>query len=335
MNVLISSAGRRVGLLRSFRRALADSGLAGAVLAVDSSPFSAALQDADQGWVVPRCREETFIPTMLDLCRREQVSLVVPTIDTELAAYAEHREQFADVGTLVAVSSPEAVRIAGDKTLTNQHFLSNGIPTARQWRFGDPATNTEAIPFPVIVKPRSGSAGIGVQTVSDTAALRSACAAVADSLVEELLDGDEYTVNVYVNGLGECIAQVPHRRMEVRAGEVSKGVTVRNATMMEVAKKATESLPGAFGALCLQAKLDACSGLPHFFEINARFGGGFPLTHAAGADFARYLLREVLGDPVREPPTDWVDGLAMLRFDEPIFLSTTDIEERAAWSPNT
>lgn len=333
MNVLISSAGRRVGLLRAFRRALADGETPGRVLAVDSSPHSAALQEADDGWLVPRCTDPSFIPTMLDLCERENVGLVVPTIDTELETYARHRRAFADLSTMLAVSSPETVRIAGDKLLTNRHFVRSGIPAARQWTVDEVGSAPDAIPFPVVVKPRRGSAGIGVHTIADASALRHAWSASTDVVVESFLPGDEYTVNVYVNGLGECIAAVPHRRLEVRAGEVSKGFTVRDEGLIAAARRAIESLPGAFGALCLQAKLDPCTGLPRFFEINARFGGGFPLALAAGADFARYLVRDALGDPVRHSVTDWVDGLAMLRYDEPVFLPLNEIEERAAWSP--
>jgi carbamoyl-phosphate synthase large subunit len=335
MNVLISSAGRRVGLLRCFRQALKDSGKAGRVLAVDSSPYSAALQDADRGWVVPRCTDSAFIPTMLDLCEREQVQLVVPTIDTELESYARHRAAFAELGTIVAVSGPETIRIAGDKQQTNHHFDVNGIPTARQFANAeDWASASRVLRFPVVAKPRNGSAGIGVRTVPDAESLRPIWSAEPDLIVEELLQGDEYTVNAYVNGLGECTAQVPHVRMEVRAGEVSKGVTVRNLALMDLARKAVESLPNAFGPLCLQGKVDPESQVIHFFEINARFGGGYPLAHAAGANFAACLLREADGDPVREPTTDWTDGLAMLRFDEPIFLTAIDIEERALWSPS-
>jgi carbamoyl-phosphate synthase large subunit len=54
------------------------------------------------------------------------------------------------------------------------------------------------------------------------------------------------------------------------------------------------------------------------FEINARFGGGYPLAHHAGATFARWLLEEAVG---LEPTchNDWRDGVRMLRYDAALF----------------
>src|SRR3954447_17859147 len=86
-NVLISSAGRRVVLVDIFRQALQAAELPGRVMAADACSLAPALETADDGFVVPPCSEPTFIASMLDLCARERVSLLVPTIDTELPPY--------------------------------------------------------------------------------------------------------------------------------------------------------------------------------------------------------------------------------------------------------
>jgi carbamoyl-phosphate synthase large subunit len=54
------------------------------------------------------------------------------------------------------------------------------------------------------------------------------------------------------------------------------------------------------------------------FEINARFGGGFPLAHNAGAYFTRWLLEEAAGHS-SDANNNWRSGVRMLRYDAAVF----------------
>ena len=119
--------------------------------------------------------------------------------------------------------------------------------------------------------------------------------------------------------MGKLRCAVPHQRLETRDGEVSKGITRRHQGLLTLAQKMGEALSGARAALCFQAVIDE-DGAPYIFEINARFGGGYPLTHKAGAHFSRWLLEERLG---KAPSyTDaWEDDLLMLRYDAAVFVS--------------
>jgi carbamoyl-phosphate synthase large subunit len=72
VNVLFTSAGRRVELLRAFKRAYADLGLSGNIVAVDIDPLASALQEADRSYIVPRISDPAYIPTLIGICRQEQ-----------------------------------------------------------------------------------------------------------------------------------------------------------------------------------------------------------------------------------------------------------------------
>ena len=61
------------------------------------------------------------------------------------------------------------------------------------------------------------------------------------------------------------------------------GVTVRDEVLMALALDVVSALPGARGVLNVQVFSDADRGFQQVIEINARFGGGFPLSWAAGA----------------------------------------------------
>lgn len=322
-NVLISSAGRRVVLLRLFREALKDLDLGGRILAVDCSRTAPAFHEADLGVQVPRCTDSSFLGIMLDLCRSESVNLIVPTIDLELPVYAAARDDFVRLGATVAVSSPDMIAICADKVLTNRWLQDNGFPTVRQW-YGAGLGPDDA-DFPVVVKPRFGSASIGLSQARERVELQVCMRRASDPVIEAIAPGAEYTVNVLVGRKGKVLAAVPHQRLEVRSGEVSKGITVKRRDLIEVASRLGETLPGAFGALNFQGFLDS-DGAFRIIEINGRFGGGYPLAHRAGVNFPRWLIEETLALESTPRFDDWEDGLAMLRYDEAVFVRREAIE---------
>lgn len=327
MNICLSSAGRRVALLEGFREALRDLGQGGYVFAVDACLAAPALRLADAAWQVPACEEPAFIPAMLELCQRESIALVVPTIDTELPMYAAHRDDFAAIGTVLSVSSPETVSIAADKLRTHAWLTHHAFPTMRQTSLHEFLRDPQAWGFPLIVKPRWGSAGRGVNCIASLEALHSIPGLPADSIVQEVASGEEYTINALVDRSGTCVCAVPHLRMEVRAGEVSKAATVKHRGLMMLARDMAEALPGAYGAFSFQCFLAGDSDL-RVIEINARFGGGYPLARRAGADFQRWMLQDAMRLPMDASFDDWQDGLAMVRYDEAVFMEREALARR-------
>jgi carbamoyl-phosphate synthase large subunit len=316
-NVLISSAGRRVVLARAFRMALTDLGLAGRVVAADASPLSAAYTEADARFLVPRCTHPAFIPTMIDACRTHQIRLVIPTIDTELPALAAARDHFDAIGTTVAVSGPRTVALARDKALTHRWLTDAGLPTIAQWAAAD--APDDPADYPLIAKPRCGSSSDGVTLVRSPAEL--APLRELDYIVQEIAPGREHTVDICVDRAGRLITAIPRRRIETRGGEVSKGVTVRDDALIALAARVAASLEDAFGALNFQCFADPATGRLSIIELNARFGGGFPLSDAAGAHIPRWMIEELAGLPSSAVP-DFQDGLVMLRFDDAVFTTS-------------
>jgi carbamoyl-phosphate synthase large subunit len=314
----VSSAGRRVALIECFRADAAELGLPLRVLAADANPdWSAACRVCDAAYRVPRCTTEEFILALLALCKREQVDLVIPTIDPELEPLAAARPQFQALGTRVAVSSVEMVRMARDKFETARWLAEHGIPSPKTVRLAELLAQPEHWSWPVLLKPVNGSSSIGLVTASTPEQARALADENREYIAQNLLRGREYTVNLFFSEQGALRAAVPHWRCEVRAGEVSKGVTERHKGLMKVADRLEQVLTGASGALCFQAIVGA-DDQPVVFEINARFGGGYPLAHRAGARFSKWLLQEIVGLPWSEQ-SGWEEGIMMLRYDGAVF----------------
>lgn len=317
MNILISAAGRRVRLVQLFRQALKTVGVEGRVHACDTNALAAALYAADDHFLTPPAGDPDHVPRVLRACSERGIRLLLTVNDNELVPYAEARQLFAQAGVHVAIMDAEATRMGHDKRLTHEWLEARGYPVARRWTEGALA-KASVVPFPVIVKPARGSAGIGVRSVASEAELHRALSELPDPVVEELQTGAEYTVNVFASRAAEFVCAVPHVRLEVRAGEVSKGRTFRHPDLDHIARRLVAELPGCRGPFNFQGFLD--DGSVCITEINPRFGGGYPLAHAAGARFPEWLVMEHLGRPVPTPFVDWESDIVMLRYDQEILV---------------
>jgi len=314
MNVLISSAGRRVALLECFRSALDEINAQGKIIAADASGTAPALHFADETCFVPRCDHPRFIPALIEACAAHRVDAIVPTIDTELPVLAAHRDQLHSSGAALWLSSLETIEICADKRQTNRWLLDNGFPTVSQFAPVEALQQHPGISFPLIAKPPRGSASVGLRRLNGRIELE-ACLD-QELIVETVAPGVEYTVHVWAGGKGRALCAVPCRRLEVRAGEVSKGRTEKHDGLMRLASDVVDALPGCSGPINVQIFLDA-TGAMRVIEINPRFGGGYPLVDRAGAPFARWIL-----DPSSGPVhyyDGWIDGLTMLRYDSAVY----------------
>ena len=275
------------------------------------------------GWrIVPPCSDPAFTHEVLEYCTNLDISLVIPTIDTELAVYAHQRRRFAEHGVQIAISGPRTVEIAMSKDVTSRFLESAGVPTVKN--YSAYVEGADPPPFPVIIKPRQGSGSKGIHRADDLESFRFYLRKTADPVVQEFVDGVEYTVNFFVDRSGRCLSAVPHVRVETRSGEVSKCVTVREPTLMAYADRLAASLPDAWGPLCFQAVVDSESRAK-VIELNARLGGGYPVAHAAGVNYVRWLVDDARGLPLPEPSNVWRDGLAMIRWEDAVFTTAADV----------
>lgn len=318
-NILISSSGRRGALVGLCRRALESLGVEGKVFAADITQASAAYQLCDEGFYARRFDDPAYIPEMLKVCGEQNVRLLIPTHDRELMLYASAFDQFQAIGTHVVAPSTEVVALSSDKEATYRWLTENNLPRPRQASPDEVLANPDGWPMPLLIKPRYGSSSIGVHTVNDLEQLRH-LTADRPYLVQSIAQGKEYTVDLFVDQSGVCRCAVPRQRLETRAGEVSKGMTERNTAVIDTAMRACATLPGPRGVMCLQLFHDPSKNECKIIELNARFGGGYPLTHEAGAEYLRWLIEETLERPCSAADDAWQDGLVMLRYDDAVFV---------------
>lgn len=318
LTICLTAAGRRAHLIETLRADARALGFEPKILALDSAPaLSAGCQLADVVETAPGCSSPGYIRSVLAACGRHDAKVLIPTIDLDLQLLADARELFLEQGTTPVVSAPAAVRIARDKLRTISTLASAGLPVPATQTLLAALRSPGGTRFPAILKPVDGSNSRGLHFISCWDDIPKSLPDLDVMLIQERCLGPEYTINAYVDQNGELRCAVPHRRLEIRGGEVSKARTERRQDLQDLAQALVSAVPGLRGPFCFQAILTDEG--PKVFEINARFGGGYPLAHAAGATFGRWLLEEAMGLPCSANDV-WQDGLLMLRYDAAVFV---------------
>jgi carbamoyl-phosphate synthase large subunit len=314
MNVLITSAGRRTSLLAHFQEAAGRRG--GKVYAGDMDGLAPALYLADGGVRLPRVTSPEYIPFLLDFVRTHDIRLVVPTIDTELAVFAESAPLFAEAGCRLLISSPGLVAACRDKWNTFQVFGAQGIRGPETWLPGE-ALKAD-LPQKLFIKPRDGSASQDAHACLRPD-LEAMLGQVPNAIVQERLSGREITIDALLDFNATPIHYVPRVRLKTVGGESVQGVTIREPGLDEWLERvlAVIGKMGGIGPMTLQAFLTGDEFV--LFEINPRFGGGFPLGHAAGGHYPEWLLALVAEEAVTPRLGEYAVGLSMTRTYREIF----------------
>lgn len=312
MNVLISSAGRRGSLVSIIKKTFEELGIDGKVFACDCNPgLSAACHLADKSFKVPKVTDSSFKEYIFNICRDNDVKIIVPTLDPELLFYSEIEDELNKKGVYVVVSTNKFCNIFNLKTTTHDYFKKCGVNTPQI------IEDLSLAKYPLFAKLNNSSRSIGAQKVNSYEEAKSLLDIDPNYIFQEFIQGDEFTVDVYLKKNGKVASIVPRQRLEVRSGEVSKGVATKNSFVINKVATLCESLykDGARAVQTIQVFLTPDNEV-YFIEINPRFGGGYPLSYFAGVNFFKYIIQEFRGIEVEED--SWKDKTLMLRYDSEV-----------------
>jgi carbamoyl-phosphate synthase large subunit len=317
--MLFTCVGRRIELVEAFRDAATDLGLRLTIHGADINWYAPAAHWVDQAHIVPPVKARGHIHSLLQLVERERIGLIIPLIDSDLLALSRAKARFAQRGCHVLISPEPVIRVCRDKLRTFQTLRSAGIDTPDTWSWVEVLARRR-LRFPLFLKPREGSAGKGLHCASNAVELRVLGSRIDNPIVQEFVEGVEHTLDVYTGLTGEPRCVVPRRRLEVRMGEVSKGVIVKDPAIIDVGRRVIRALGPCEGVITVQCIVTP-QGRIRVIEVNPRFGGGAPLSIHAGANFPKWLLTEFLGRPLRGSLMGYRDDVTMLRYDQSVFLN--------------
>lgn len=318
INVLILSAGRRVELVKLFQRAAKKLNINSKVIAGDCSDLAPALYVADKAYELPRIHHPDYIKKIIEICTDENISLVVPTIDTDLILLAENKDVIEEkTNAKVLISSQEVVKICRDKFKTHQFLQEHHFGVPKIFIMNELLKDKNNIKFPLFIKPKSGSSSINTFKVNDLNELMFFYNYIEEPIIQEYIEGDEYTVDVFLDFNSKVITVVPRLRLAVRSGEISKGKIIKDREIINDVTRLMENLK-PIGHITVQL-MKTKQGIK-YIEINPRFGGGAPMSIESGADSCEYLFRLLMGETL-EYNEEYKDNITFLRFDCSICLN--------------
>lgn len=318
MNILITSAGRRVSLVRSFQKELKKIDPNSKVFTTDMSPkLSAACQIADGSFKVPKLEDSNYMNVLIELCKTNNIKLVIPTIDTELLQLAKHKSALEDLGIKAVISSIDFISKCRDKRVIHDFFKDHNVNVAREY-------DKDNYNLPLFIKPIDGSRSVDTYIIKEEEELIDYHFSNDKLMFLEYLDHnayDEFTCDLYYNKDHNLKCVVPRKRIEVRDGEVYKAQTANNSLVPYI-KQNLRFINGAVGCLTAQFfKHKTDNTKIYAIEINPRFGGGYPLTYLSGANYTKWIIDEyLLGMTLEDKFEVWESDLLMIRYDDEVLV---------------
>ena len=316
INILILSAGRRVELINRFKRARKKLGIEGKIVAVDISNTAPAIYFADKYYLIPRIDNSEYVNSIIDVCQKENIDLIVPTIDTELLKLSQNRELIeTKTGSKILLSRDEVIQICRNKNNTQAFFEKYGFGVPRQLSCED--IKSEKYSFPLFIKPEDGSSSVNTFKINNKDELTFFMNYVDKPIIQEFMEGTEYSVDVFCDFNSNPITIVPRKRIATRSGEISKGIIDKDYELIADVKKMLDILKpiGHITIQCMKTK----KGI-EYIEINPRFGGGAPMSIDAGADSCENLYRLLIGEELKYTE-NYNDKFLFVRFDNSIMLN--------------
>ena len=315
-NILITSAGQRVSLVKAFQTELRKKFPDSKVITVDLRPeLSPACHVSDSYYKICRVNNENYVFGLLEICEKENIGMVIPTIDTELMVLSENKALFDSKDIHLIVSDEEFIKHCRDKRELNDFFKNHDI------RFPQPVDKYNPT-FPLFIKPYDGSLSKDIFIIKEAAQLTDFHIGHPKFMFMEYVDPEfykEYTVDCYFNKSNQLSCAVPRQRISVRSGEIHKGITAKNH-IIDYLKEKISTIPGAIGCITFQLFFNKDNNDIIAIEINPRFGGGYPLSYEAGGNYPKMLMEEYFENKNITYTDDWEDKLLMLRYDAEVLV---------------
>lgn len=314
------------------------------LIGVDANPQAIGCSLVDRFYTVPQASEKSFIPTLLEICEKEQVRVILPMVTAELIPLAQHIADFTQLQCSIPISPIEALETSVHKGKLFLALANQGLPVPQFQSVQTVAELWNAIEAlgypqqPVCFKPtqadgsrgfhvlnafanhltdffleKSNSPNISLAALSDL--LRNH-PIIPELLVMEYLPGTEYSVDLLVNR-GHVLVSIPRRREQMVGGITTEGTVVDERDVTLYTTHIAEHL-NLHGNVGVQVRRNQ-HGQVRLLEVNPRLQGTVVHCTGAGVNLPVQAVKLALGEDIRQGDLDVVWGTRMKRYWKEIF----------------
>jgi carbamoyl-phosphate synthase large subunit len=299
--VLLTGAGKRYDIVSAFAQHAF-------TIAADPNPLAPAQYAADLRVAPPPFASDEYVPFLEELVREHGVGAVVPLTDLDIEILGRAGDALP-----AFVPPPEVARATFDKWEAHELLLSHGLPSPPTVL---PGSGEEPSSYPVVVKPRRGSGARSVYVAADAEQAEFFARYIdEDVMVQKLLTGDHFSIDLICDLDGRCLNAIPRSMLESRGGESIKGTVTHDDELIELGRRLGEALP-VRGPCTFQVFRDPDVGVA-IYDVNTRFGGGFPShMYAArpGRTYPELIVRMARREAVEPHVGDFEAGMTFTRW---------------------
>lgn len=312
MNILFTCAGRRNYLINYFKEAFNGNGK---VMTADMQMSAPAMVDSDQAFIVPSIYDENYISELKNLIKENDIKALISLNDLELPILSKHKNELEQSGAKVLISDERVIEICFDKWKTVRFLEEIGLNSPKTFINLDKAIsaiNSGDLNFPLVIKPRWGSASIGIdfpesieelqlayklqrlrieRTILATASQEDIDQSI---LIQQKIEGIEYGMDVLNDFDQNYIGTFVREKLAMRAGETDKAVSVIDQGIEEIGNKIAKNLKHIGNLDC--DVFEGKDGNLYVLELNPRFGGGYPFSHEAGINTPAIFIEWLNGN---------------------------------------
>ncbi len=298
------------------------------------------LLTAGKKYMVPKVKDKKYIKTMLDICKSEKITTIIPQYTDELLPLSENIGLFRDIGVEILVTEDiERLKIANNKVSLYEFFKDR--PYIPKYSVAHKLASVRAAALemgypdtPLCIKPASGEGGKGFRILTEEkfdmfnesdSGTKTTLAAyikqlkkmdrIPELLITEYLPGKEYSVDCVCKN-GSPFICIPRQRIETSMGVATVALVERNEELINYSNEIISSLNLSYN-INIQFKYSA-GGAPKLLEINPRVSGSLIANYGAGINMLESSLKLAYGIPVEKPDIKW--GTKMIRHWDQTFI---------------
>lgn len=294
------------------------------IIAVDVDNLAAGLRLADYYYISPPItRPDDYLEFLYGICKKHNVRVLCPCYSKELSLISKAIARFSELGVAMLLSSPNVIDLCNDKLHLLDFIEDIGIPTPKIF------TTPNESHLPLFSKRVEGSGSRGAIYIENEHILKGLLASPEQRFYQEFIEGDEYTVDVLCDRESNVLFVGPRRRIEIKAGQSVKGVTIHNEILEDYVERICTSV-GIVGVCNIQ--FIEKDGTFYFIELNPRYAaGGLMLTVHAGANLPLAALKVALGLPIDKSELKHTPNVTMIRYwEEAIIKERIDVKTESS-----
>ena len=324
-SILFTNVGRRGKLMIDFIESIGNDIQ---IVASDNWSVAPALFTAQKYYLTPKIRDDNYIDSLLEICKRENVKAITSLIDPEIQLLSHNADKFVNEGVIPLCPSEKSAELCFDKYKMYEYLSRVGIKTVLTYDNLDSfknAFNNHEIEFPVFIKPRTGSGSVGATKIISMSELQEAFAENKfDYIIQEFMNCEDCDADVYIDALShKLVAAFSKKKIETRIGGASKTISFKDDKLFAFIELIVNNFEFS-GAVDMDFFYK--DGEYYLSEINPRFGGAYLHAYGAGVDFPKMILNNIRGIENENCIGNYEDGIIMLMYDDVVITNINELK---------